>query len=158
MNNILCPFAENLPRFVPLLFSLDCCSSKYVLVRYEDVTQALQLTASFLYCALGLGDVPAAVSIWVEHNSKLTSCSKPPTRRLLAAADQGTSIQTVSTPTVGGEDCEQDKKSAHDKFGTKRDSASMADKWRSEATDEFSRSVWEACQDSGVMAELRYSY
>lgn len=139
------------------MFYLACPSSKYVLVRYEDVTQAFQLAAAYIYCSLGLGEVPATVSTWVERNSKLTSCSEPPpTRRFLAAKDP----EEVSLNVQGleGGDCEHEKKEATDKMGTKRDSASMTTKWRSETTEGFSRSVWEACQDSGVMTELRYSF
>lgn len=40
--------------------------------------------------------------------------------------------------------------------GTKRDSAAMASMWRTMMPEEEARAVWEACQDSGVMAALGY--
>lgn len=53
--------------------------------------------------------------------------------------------------------CDNQKYSNDHPFDTKRHSQDMVDLWRQQMPSEDIKAVWDACQDSGVMAELRYS-
>lgn len=161
------------PQTLPL-FWRDFGRSNYIQVRFEDVTMVPRLAAAYLYCQLGLGTVPTTVSRWIENNTRVKDCENPGTRSLATMEDtlEGFLVGKNgelggSRPTSFGEiasrrilatsDCEREKREKSP-YGTQRDSASMASLWRTQTSEEFSRAVWNACEDSGVMAELGYVY
>ncbi|CAN0191407.1 unnamed protein product [Scytosiphon promiscuus] len=108
--------------------------SKYLLLKYEDFTVLPQLVTAYIYSFFGLGEVPSNVKGWIDENTKLPSCE---------------------TKNVTAVDCNKDA-SAGNPYSTKRNSANMANLWRSQVPEERSKAVWDACQASGVMEDLGY--
>lgn len=53
--------------------------------------------------------------------------------------------------------CDNKRHATEHPYSTKRHSQEMVDLWRQQMPTDDIKAVWEACQDSGVMDELRYS-
>lgn len=131
------------------------------------------LAAAYLYCQLGLGNLPDGVSTWIEENTKLASCNNHDNRALVTedfrdpafgenddrSSSSPTYLQRLTSERILLDSaCEKERQQAKPRMSTKKDSASMANKWRLQTSEEFSISIWNACEDSGIMAELDYSF
>lgn len=127
---------DNKTAFVaPLNFPLLLTGySKYFLLKYEDFTVLPKLVTAYIYSFFGLGEVPSNVEEWIDENTKLPSCE---------------------SRNVSAVDCNKGA-SAGNPYSTRRNSANMANLWRSQVPEERSNAVWDACQASGVMNDLGY--
>lgn len=59
---------------------------------------------------------------------------------------------------ASGENCGNERHSVQDPWSTRRHSSQMADLWRTQMPEQDAAAIWEACLDSGVMEELKYSF
>ena len=96
---------------------------------------------------------------------------------LLGAGKAGAAVVSKKTKASGGgggdsssssssssdqsgeiiEECaENTKEASHNPFGTRRQSAAMASMWRTLMPEQDAQSVWEACEESGIMDALGY--
>lgn len=50
-------------------------SSRYMLVRYEDVARSVERAVENVYRWSGLGEVPTRVSLWIDENTRLHDCA-----------------------------------------------------------------------------------
>lgn len=112
-----------------------------------------------MYSWSGLGTVPPSLVTFVDEITTMEDCGHEEDTGAHRDRRRNRNRRLGGGGGGGGRGgaCGNESMGKNDPFGTKRDSLEMIDLWRQQMPPNDHKAVWNACRDSGVMAELRYS-